>query len=190
MMILGEAVVDNAVTQTLFRCDLEKCKGACCCLTGGRGAPLTNDEAAEIREAYPTVKEYLSAASVERSETAGCVEGTRDDYATMCIDDRECVFAVFDNGIARCALEKAHMDGRLNWRKPLSCHLFPARIRHFGRDFVRYEQIEECQPGRDRGSREEVPLHVFLREPLERKYGAPWYRSLLDAAAQRTRSAT
>lgn len=87
----------------------------------------------------------------------------------------------FEDGVARCSFELAFERGLTDWRKPLSCHLFPYRIRHFGKDFIRYEMIEECAPGRRKGELERVPLREFLREPLIRRYGETWYRKFIDS---------
>lgn len=180
MFIVGEAVIDDDVADATFSCDLRSCKGACCCIAGGRGAPLEDDEVLELRKAYPFAKKYLSEKNIRTIETAGMVEGSTGDYATTCIDQHECVFVFFDNGIARCSLEKAHEEGKTEWRKPISCHLFPIRIKSFGRDIVRYEQIDECESGRTRGETEKVMLHTFLREALVRRYGEQWYNSFLE----------
>jgi hypothetical protein len=179
MFIIGEAVVETAVAEVSFSCDVEKCRGACCFLEGGRGAPLEDDEILEIEKAYPSVKEYLSRKSLSTIESSGMYEGVRGDFATTCINDRECVFAYFEDGIARCSFERAFREQKTDWRKPLSCHLFPIRIRSFGRDMVRYEEIDECHPGRVRGHEQEVPLREFLREPLVRKYGEEWYEEFI-----------
>jgi len=179
MFIIGEAAVENTVAQVSFCCDPAICKGACCSLEGGRGAPLEDDEILEIEKAYPHVRQYLSAQSLRTIEKSGMYEGGPGDFATTCINDRECVFAYFEDGVARCAFERAHNDGNIDWRKPLSCHLFPIRIRSFGKDVVRYEEIDECLPGRERGSGHEIALHEFLRQPLVRKYGEEWYEEFL-----------
>jgi hypothetical protein len=175
MFIIGEAVLDNAVAQAWFSCDLERCKGACCTLEGGRGAPLEDDEVLELEKAYPIVKRYLDEKNIRVIEREGMYEGLPGNYATRCIERRECVFVYFEDGIAHCSLEKAYLNGETDWRKPLSCHLFPLRIRREGRDFVRYEVISECAPGRARGLTQKVKLYEFLREALVRKYGKAWY---------------
>lgn len=180
MFIIGEAVIDDVVGHASFCCDLGACKGACCAIAGGRGAPLEDDEVLEIEKAFPLVKAYLSQHSLQTIETTGAYEGGPGDFATTCINNRECVFVYYEEGIARCSFERAYLEGKTDWRKPLSCHLFPIRIRKFGQDFVRYEQIEECLPGRERGKTEEVKLHIFLREPLIRKYGEEWYEKFLS----------
>ena len=182
MIIVGEALVDDDVATATFCCDVAICRGACCTLQGARGAPLEDAEVAEIRKAYPAVKHLLPDASVRTIETEGLVEGRPGDYATLCVNDRECVFAYFENDIARCSFEHAYSEGKITWQKPLSCHLFPIRVRHFGRDFVRYEQIDECRAGRQRGAEEQVKLCDFLKTPLARKYGQQWYASLRERA--------
>lgn len=108
------------------------------------------------------------------------VEGSPGDFATSCIDHRECVFAYSEDGIARCSFERAFEEGKTDWRKPISCHLFPVRIREFGKDFVRYEQLDECRAGRERGAMHDVKLHTFLREPFIRKYGEDWHKTFLE----------
>jgi hypothetical protein len=175
MFVIGEAVIDDAVAQASFCCDVGTCKGACCCIEGGRGAPLEDDEVFEIEKAYPVVKQYLGKQSITAVETSGMYEGAPGDFATMCIDEGPCVFAYFEDGSARCSFEKAFEEGKIDWRKPISCHLFPVRIRGFGKDVIRYEMIEECDAGRKQGAATKVMLHDFLREPLTRKYGEEWY---------------
>ena len=184
MIIVGEAVVDDNVGSASFCCDLPSCKGACCTLEGARGAPLEDSEVAEIERAFPFVRQYLPGPSLRTIESAGLVEGHRGDFATRCVGERECVFAYFEEGIARCSFERAYLEGLTHWRKPLSCHLFPIRVRHFGRDFVRYEQIDECSAGRERGEREQVRLYDFLKTPLARKYGDQWYQSFRERCDQ------
>lgn len=175
MFIIGEAVVDNEVARASFCCHLEQCKGACCTREGGRGAPLEDDEVLELEKAYPIVKRYLDEKNIRVIEREGLYEGFPGSYATTCVERRECVFVCFEDGIAHCSLEKAYLNGETDWRKPLSCHLFPLRIRSAGREFLHYEVIPECAAGRRRGTAEKVKLYEFLREPLVRKYGKAWY---------------
>lgn len=175
MIVIGEAVVDDTVAHARFCCDLEACKGACCTLEGGRGAPLEDDEVLEVGKAYPIVKKYLDERNIRTIETEGPVSGGPGDFATTCVGNRECVFVYFEGGVARCSFEKAFLNGETDWRKPLSCHLFPIRIRRFGTAFVRYEEIAECAAGRTQGNTKDVPLYSFLKEPLVRAFGEEWY---------------
>lgn len=175
MVVIGEAVIDDAITRASFRCDLAACRGACCCIAGGRGAPLDDPEVREVYRVLPVVTSYLSERSRRALAAAGPVEGRPGDYATTCIDERECVFVVIEDGIAACAFERAFRDGATDWPKPVSCHLFPIRIRRGHPAVLRYEEIEECESGRSRGLREQLPLADFLREPLVRRFGEAWY---------------
>ncbi|MBI5473121.1 MAG: DUF3109 family protein [Ignavibacteriae bacterium] len=179
MLIIGEAVIDDEVAHASFCCDLANCKGACCTLEGGRGAPLEDDEVLEIEKAYPIVKQYLDEKNISAIEESGLVDGSPGDFATTCINDRACVFTYLDGGVAKCSFERAYLNGDLDWRKPISCHLFPLRVRRFGTDAIRYEQISECASGRDRGEASDIKLHDFLREPLIRKFGRQWYESFV-----------
>jgi hypothetical protein len=179
MFVIGETVIDDEVATASFSCDLYRCKGACCTFPGGRGAPLEDDEALEIAKALPAARQFLSARSLQAIEAQGMVEGKPGDLTTPCIEGRECVFVYFEEGIAKCSFERAFESGLTDWRKPISCHLFPLRISHFGKDFIRYEEIDECAAGRERGADQGVSLHGFVRKPLKRKYGPQWLEHFL-----------
>lgn len=179
MFVIGEAVLEDDVATAAFCCDLEACRGACCTLEGGRGAPLLREEIAAVAEAWPAVRPYLTEPALAVITRTGLTEGPPEDATTPCVDDRDCVYVYRDGEIARCAFERAFLEGRTAWRKPLSCHLFPLRIRRGHQDHIRYERIRECAPGRARGERERLPLTAFLREPLTRSYGAAWVDDLL-----------
>jgi hypothetical protein len=180
MFLIGEAAIDDDVATAGFGCDLPTCKGACCVIAGARGAPLEDDEVLEIEKAYPHARAFLSERHVRAIELQGTYEGRAGDFATTCIDQKECVFVYFEDGIARCSFERAYQDGKTDWRKPISCHLFPVRVRKFGKDFLRYEQLDECEAGRRLGSRQNVKLYEFLADALVRKYGKSWYAEFLE----------
>jgi hypothetical protein len=190
MFIIGEAIIEDQVGGEKFACDLGACKGACCTLEGGRGAPLDDREVEKIRMSFPAVEHILPAKSLQTISRVGLVEGVPGDYATPCVEGRECVYVYFDAGIARCSFERAYLAGETPWRKPISCHLFPIRLRRFGQEYLRYEQIEECSPGRRRGTAEDVPLSEFLREPLVRKFGPAWYETFAAECRVRRREPT
>jgi hypothetical protein len=185
MIIVGDIFVDDEVLKASFCCDLQACHGACCCLEGGRGAPLDDGEVGELRRAYQAVRPYLRPISIATIERDGLVEGFPGNYATTCIEKKECAFVYFDEGIAKCAFERAFQEGKTTWRKPLSCHLFPVRVRSFGREVVRYEQMPECRPAVALGESMNLKLYEFLKPSLIRKYGEDWYSLLIakkDAA--------
>ena len=105
------------------------------------------------------------------------------ELTTPLVNNRECAFVTFENGITKCTIEKAYLDDKIEFKKPISCHLFPIRIKEY-RDFdaVNYEEIKICEPACECGSKLEMPVYAFLKEPLIRKYGADWYNELLEAA--------
>jgi hypothetical protein len=178
MIIVEDIFVDDEVLKGSFCCDLQACRGACCCLEGGRGAPLEDAEVAELRKAYPAVRPYLRPVSIATIERDGLVEGFPGNFATTCIESKECAFVYFDEGIAKCGFERAYQEGKTTWPKPLSCHLFPIRVRRFGREVVRYEHMTECRPAVVLGETLHVKLYAFLKSPLIRKYGEDWYNLL------------
>ena len=180
MFLIGNAVIDDPVAEAKFCCDVESCRGACCTLEGLRGAPLEDAEVAEVKRALPAIRPYLSPESLREIEAIGPVDGVPGEYATPCIGNRECVYVSFVGAIATCSFERAFLDGAITWRKPISCHLFPIRIRGFGQEYLRYEVIDECAAGRSRGEREGIPLRDFLEAPLTRKFGPDWYRTFAE----------
>lgn len=175
MFVVGNVVIDEDIPHATFCCDVPRCRGACCMVAGGRGAPLVDQELQEIATAFRRVKPYLSQNALRTIEKEGLYEGKAGDFATTCVDGHECVFAYFEGGIARCSFDRAFGEGKITWRKPLSCHLYPLRVRKNGTDLLQYHQIEECQAGRERGKKQKTILRTFLQEPLVRAYGEEWY---------------
>lgn len=185
-MVIGEILVEDEVATAQFSCDLGRCRGACCTLEGGRGAPLLDEERGLVEAAVPVVLERLPARSIAEIGRRGAVDGVKGAYATTCVDDRDCVFVVYDGPVAKCAIEDAFNRGELPWRKPVSCHLFPLRFSRNGAGLLRYEAIPECAPGREKGRAGGIPVTSFLREALDRRFGTEW-RGELDRAAGRRR---
>jgi hypothetical protein len=178
MIIVNDILIEEAVGTERFGCDLAQCKGACCTLPGGRGAPLLDEEKGLVERALPVVRKHLSARSLNEIELRGAVDGVRGSYATTCIDDRDCVFVVYEGDVAKCSIEAAFLRGEYPWRKPVSCHLFPLRYSANGGGLLRYEAISECAPGRSKGKAEGIPLHEFLKDALIRRFGPEFYSML------------
>ena len=166
MFVIGEVVIEEQIVRERFACDVEQCKGACCTLPGGRGAPLMDDELGEIERAYPEAMKYLTRRHRDVIAGFGMFEGNPGSYTTACVGGRECVFVFFEQGVARCALETAFHRGETTFRKPISCQLFPLRIANDRGVTMGYEQISECRAGRIRGRREDIPLHAFLKDAI------------------------
>jgi hypothetical protein len=178
MFIIGEFTVKDEVVETNFACDLHRCKGACCTIEGGRGAPLLDEEIERIGDAIPRALDYVDEIHRSYIMAHGFYEGERGDYTTRCIDDRACVFVFRENGIAKCSLERAFEEGKTSWKKPISCHLFPIRESGGRPGVLRTEYIPECTGGLARGNDEGVRLFEFLEEPLRRRFGDEWYERL------------
>lgn len=180
MFSIENKIIDERIPYIKFSCNLEACKGACCTVKGGKGAPLADFEIFEIQNCLSEVSKYLSERSLEIIKENSGIEGYSGNYTTSCIDDEDCVFVYYEDDIAKCAFEKAFQDGKIEFRKPISCHLFPIRISNFGGDVIRYEKFIECKPALIKGQTDNVPLHIFLKDALVRAYGEKWYQKLKD----------
>lgn len=177
MFQIENIMVDNAIATAKFCCDLDRCKGVCCCLEGGRGAPLDDHEIEQLERALPAVRKCLSERALSIINVRGLYEGRSGNYVVGCVEEKECIFVCYENGIANCALEKAYLNGETTWRKPISCHLFPIRIQKYGGEiFMRYVQMEECSQAVARGERENIHLYKFLEDALTRAFGIEWYQ--------------
>ena len=184
MIQIDDKIISFDVFEKKFVCDLSTCKGACC-VEGDAGAPLTNKELDVLPYIYDQVKPYMRTEGIVEIEKQGffVVDGDGDN-TTPLVNNKECAFVVFDeNEVARCTIEQAYNDGKIDFKKPISCHLFPIRIKEY-RDFdaVNYEAINICKPACDCGEQLQVPVYSFLKEPLIRLYGEEWYGKLIEAA--------
>ena len=180
MRIIDKKVVASGVTEEAFVCDLNKCKGACC-VEGDLGAPLEVDELSKIDEVLEVVKPYLAPEAVEVLEKeGGYLLDEEGDYSTTTIDNRECAFAYYDDQkILKCGIEQAWKDGKTDFQKPISCHLYPIRVQKLvDHEALNYDRWHICAPACDLGQSLKVPVYKFLREALIRKYGAEWYQKL------------
>jgi hypothetical protein len=175
MIEIQKTLVEDNIPDIRFTCNTSACKGACCTLPGGQGAPLLDEELEQIEHSFPIIKSYLPQAHLDSIVQFGLFEGGPKSYTTMCFNNRACVFVLYEEGIALCAFEKAFLEGRLKWRKPLSCHLFPIRIDRGMIHRLRYERISECDSALDCGEQKNIYLSDFLKEPLVRAFGSTWY---------------
>jgi hypothetical protein len=184
MIEIGRTILSRDVLQEYFLCDLLKCKGACC-IEGDSGAPVTDEEVNLIVEVFPIFRKYLSEKHIQEIEKQSFSIIDKDgDLVTPLVNDKQCVYSFNDEkGILKCAIEKAYFEDKTDFRKPVSCHLFPIRITEYKRfDAVNYERADICKPGRKCGKKQKLRLYKFLKEPLIRKYGADWYKEIAIAA--------
>jgi len=175
-------VISDDIVENYFVCDLLKCKGACC-VEGDLGAPLEEDELDILKKEYPKIKPYLTKKGIKEIEKQGKYILDEDgDYSTPTIGGKECAYAIYDdNGILKCGIEQSFLAGKSKFRKPISCHLYPIRIKKYkAYDAVNYNRWHICSPACEHGEALKVPLYVFLKDALIRKYGKKWYNELVD----------
>lgn len=180
MLEIGGHLVSEELIKENFICNLEKCKGACC-IEGDSGAPLNEDELSILEKIYPKVKPYMTAKGIEAIEQQGTsVKDFEGDYTTTCVDtNKECAYVTWENGITKCAIEKAYEDKVIDWKKPISCHLYPIRLTQYPEfDMLHYDRWSICSDACTLGNEHKVKVYQFLKEPLIRKYGADWYDEL------------
>lgn len=174
-------MVSDHIRDREFVCDLERCKGACC-VEGDYGAPLEDDELEILRAIYPKVKPFLSEQGARAIEKQGTyVLDEEGDFSTPVVGGRECAYAVYDEkGILKCGIEQAYHAGAINFRKPISCHLYPIRVTSKRElEALNYDRWHICSPACELGKKLKVPLYKFLKDPLIRKYGQAWYDELV-----------
>jgi Protein of unknown function (DUF3109) len=188
MIAIDNILVSDEVIKEQFVCDLNKCKGGCC-VDGDAGAPLTKNELDDINEVYETVLPYLGSESRKELERQGrYVYDKEFGWVTPTIEGKICVYGITDaKGIVKCGIEQAYLDSKTSWKKPISCHLFPVRItksRQGATEYVNYEPREDlCGAACSLGKKLKVPVYVFLKDALTRKYGEDFYDAL-DATAK------
>ena len=180
MILIDNTCISDDIEDQLFVCNLDKCKGACC-VEGDSGAPLEEDELAILDQIYPQVAPYLSEEGRKVIEKEGTY--TRDfegDYVTPVVNDRECAYAIYDTkGILKCGIEEAYNDGKISYKKPISCHLYPIRVTKYDQyHALNYDRWDICSPACSFGKELGVPVYKFLKEPLIRAYGENWYGQL------------
>ncbi|MBL4862890.1 MAG: DUF3109 family protein [Crocinitomicaceae bacterium] len=177
---IGDKVISTQIFERKFVCDLNACKGACC-IKGDAGAPLTLDEITILEDDIDDIKPYMRQEGIEAIEQEGVFYIDQDNEAgTTLVNGKECAFVYFDeNGITKCSIEQAHKEGKTNFKKPISCHLYPIRVKEFN-DFkaLNYDVWDICSPACACGSQLDVPVFKFLKEPLVRAFGLAFFEEL------------
>jgi hypothetical protein len=187
MIHIDNVLLSDEIVEEQFVCDLIKCKGGCC-VDGDAGAPLEKNELQELNEACPSVLPYLSNESVAELQKQGnYVYDKEFGWVTPTISSGMCAYGIKDaKGIVKCGIEQAYNDGKIKWKKPLSCHLFPIRIKVSKKsktDFVNYQPREDlCKAACSLGKKLKVRVYIFLKDALIRKYGSAFYESLSATA--------
>lgn len=180
MIAIKDTLVSEDLLERKFVCDLNRCKGACC-VYGDAGAPLEEQEVGIMEDILDEVKPYMTEAGLNSVDKNGVfVVGYDGELETPLVDGAECAFVNFDEqGIAYCAIEKAYEDGKVDFKKPISCHLYPVRVKNYP-DYqaVNYHEWEICSPACELGANLKVKTYQFLKDSLIRKFGQKWYEEL------------
>jgi len=187
MLQINDTIISFDLFDQYFVCNLTQCKGACC-IEGEAGAPLKKDEISEIEDILPIIWNDLSEKARKLIDSQGVfyIDPEGEPVASI-INGRECVFAYIDEeGNCKCVIEKAFHEGKTDFQKPISCHLYPIRVQRYN-DFqaVNYNKWKICKCARVLGNELKIPLYQFLKEPLIRRFGADWYEQV-DFFAKQT----
>jgi len=179
MIQIGETLISRDLVEKKFVCNLNECKGACC-VAGDSGAPFTDEELDIVEKIYEKVKPFMTREGIEAIEKQGkFVVDTDNDRVTPLVNQNECAYVFYDGDIAKCAFEKAFNEGITDFKKPISCHLYPVRLKKLSLyEAVNYDFWHICNPARTFGEKNNVPVYQFLKEPLTRKFGNEWYNEL------------
>lgn len=187
VIAIDNVLVSDDVVEAQFVCDLHKCKGGCC-EDGDAGAPLEKDEKKILDDNFDAVKPYLTAEGLAEIQRKGKYVYDREfGWVTPTVESKICAYGFRDNkGIIKCAIEQAYYDGKVTWKKPISCHLYPIRIveaKHY--TYVNYEPRETlCNPACALGKKLKMPVYQFLKEPVIRKFGEEFFETLEQVAIE------
>jgi hypothetical protein len=183
MFQLGKTIVSEEILERDFVCNLSACKGNCC-IDGDAGAPLSAEETKIMEEIYPKVKPYLRPEGIAAIEAQGTwVKGEDGDFETTLIEGKDCAYVIFDGATALCGIEQAYNEGVVSWKKPVSCHLYPIRVKDFSEfTAVNYDKWDICNDACTLGKELQVPVYKFVKEALVRRFGEDWYLELEKVA--------
>jgi len=184
MFQLGKTIISEAIIKNDFVCNLSACKGACC-IDGDAGAPLTKDEAQILKDIYPKVKPFLRPEGIDVIKAQGTsIKTAFGELETPLINGADCAYVMFDEkNTALCAIEEAYNQGEVTFKKPVSCHLYPIRVKDYTAfSAVNYDKWEICDAACSLGKELEVPVYKFVKEALIRKFGKEWYAELEKVA--------
>ena len=184
MFQLGKTIVSEDIIEKDFVCNLSACKGACC-IDGDAGAPLSKEEADILEEIYPKVKPFLRKEGIEAIEAQGTsTTNDWDEIETPLIDNADCAYVIFDDKkTALCGIEEAFNKSKIDWKKPISCHLYPIRVKDYTEfSAVNYERWDICDDACSLGKELQVPIYKFVKDALIRKFGEDWYSELEKVA--------
>lgn len=183
MLQIGETIISLDILEKKFCCNLEKCHGICC-IEGDSGAPVSKEEKKLIERNIDKILPFMNQEGQRAVKDHGCCYiDIEKDMVTQLVEGNECAYVVNKNGISMCAIELAYEQNEITFRKPVSCHLYPIRTKEY-KDFtaVNYDEWEICSDALIHGEKHGIPLYIFCKDSLIRKFGQEWYDQLCYAA--------
>ena len=187
MFQLGKTIVSEEILEKEFVCDLNACKGACC-VEGDAGAPLEESELDELKRNFEQIRPFLEKKGLEAIEEQGLYTTNElGEHETPLVDGKYCAYVIYDErNRALCGIEEAYNQGVAEFKKPVSCHLYPVRIRQYS-EFaaINYHKWEICDDACALGKQLQVPVYQFVKQALIRKFGEKWYGELEEIAMKR-----
>ena len=182
---IGDVLISEEVILEYFACDYPVCKGQCCVI-GESGAPLKEEELEPIEANYDVFSPLMRPEGRQAVEEKGFFEIDRDgDLVTPLVPgSEECAFCLFENGNCFCSMERQYFAGACSFRKPISCQLYPIRVKELGagRLGLNLHRWDICRCAFEKGRREGIRVYQFLKEPLVRAFGEEFYEALCVAA--------
>lgn len=186
MFLIQNTIVSLDVLEKEFCCDLDRCHG-CCCIEGDAGAPITEREEETINTMLPLLLPLMTKEARQIVEKQGIAyNDPSGERVISIVNDKDCIFARTDkNGWCYCLLEQAYNNKKIEFLKPVSCHLYPIRLTQTGIDNdgnkmigVEYHRWDICHCARQLGKKQHIKLYKFLKQPLIRRFGQEWYDEL------------
>ncbi|MBO4870632.1 MAG: DUF3109 family protein [Muribaculaceae bacterium] len=181
MFQIQNTLVSLDLVERFFCCDLDTCLGACC-IEGDAGAPITQAEREQLEAILPEVwNDLLPRAQQEIRENGVAYTDPEGELVTSIIDGKNCVFTCYEpGGLCSCAIERAYRAGRVTMRKPISCYLYPVRVKQYdGYSAVNYNRWKICKCAEVLGRKQGLRAYQFLKEPLIERFGKEWYDELV-----------
>jgi len=181
MIVIDRVIISDDIKEKEFACNLKRCKGACC-VEGDSGAPLESEELEILERDYDKIKSKLTKEGQNAIRNQGKYILHKKTYKTPLINDKACAYVHYgEGGVAQCGIELAYLEGKTKFRKPVSCHLYPLRVKKYD-DFeaINYDRWDICSPACELGKKMGVPLYEFVKDGLIRKYGEEFYTKLVD----------
>ena len=186
MLQIGSTLVSLDLVEKYFLCNLGACLGECC-IEGDAGAPLLQEEKEALEALLPRILPYLSEKARNTVKEEGISYIDPDgDLVTQLVDGANCVFTTFEpDGKCLCALEKARRNGEKDFFKPISCALYPVRLKEYdGFTAVNFHRWKICKGAEVLGRAKGVRAFEFLEGPLVRRFGQQWYDELCVTARE------